>query len=147
MNTPLRRLCLILALWALAATLAGAFRLLAHLPPAGAGLLIAALVVCFYLALTRSAWLAGAPEALGTRGIVAVHLSRFVGIYFLWLHTQGRIAAEFAERAGWGDVVAAAGALVVILVPAGPAFRRTLAVWNWIGSARPPGSTSRAEAP
>ena len=134
MNTSLKRLSLILVLWALAATVAGAFRLLAHIPPAGAGILIACLVIAFYLAVTKSAFLDGAAAVLGARRIVAFHLGRFLGFYFLWLHVQGRIPVEFAQRAGWGDVLAAAGALALLMVP-GPAFARLLPVWNWIGLA------------
>ncbi|MEO5959525.1 MAG: hypothetical protein ABIR80_10435, partial [Opitutaceae bacterium] len=57
--------------------------------------------------------------------------------YFLWLHTQGRLPAEFAHRAGWGDIVAAAGALALLGVRERerPWFRRALVTWNIFGAA------------
>jgi hypothetical protein len=64
---------------------------------------------------------------------LAVDLGRFVGLYFLRLLAEGRLPAEFAERAGWGDVIAAAGALALIPWRDSPGFRRALAFWNWLG--------------
>jgi hypothetical protein len=62
-------------------------------------------------------------------------VGRFVGFYFLWLHAQGRLPAEFAHRAGWGDIIAAAGALILLFWPEGPGFRRALWIWNIVGLA------------
>lgn len=135
MNPSLRRLLFLLLLWGLAAAAAGAFHLLPHLPPAAAPLLIGGLTVGFSVALARVGWLRSAAGALGIRTILAVHLGRFVGFYFLWLHAQGRLPVEFAERAGWGDIVAAAGALALLVWPEGPGFRRALLWWNFIGAA------------
>jgi hypothetical protein len=45
------------------------------------------------------------------------------------------LPAEFAHRAGWGDVIAAAGALILLFWPEGPGFRRALWIWNIVGLA------------
>jgi hypothetical protein len=132
MNPPLIRLSLIVVLWGAAACVAGAYHLLAHLP--APGVLIAVMTAAFYLSVLRVPWLGEAFRSLGLRGILVFHLGRFLGFYFLWLHAQGRLPAEFAFRAGWGDVVAAGGALALLFPwQDGPPFRRALAVWNWIG--------------
>lgn len=128
-----RRLIWIIALWGLAAAAAGAVHLLARLPAPLVPLLIAGLVVGLNLILWRTEWLTPAVQSLGLRALLCCHLFRFVGFYFIWLQTQGRLPAEFAERAGWGDVVAAAGALGLLFWPPGPVFRRALGIWNWLG--------------
>lgn len=134
MKTSVSRLVLFLALWGGAATIAGGFQLLVHLPPVGAQLLIAGLTVTFSVALAAVGWLREAAAAVSVRTILGVHVFRFIGGYFLWLHAQGRLPAEFASRAGWGDIVAAAGALILLIWPDGPGFRRALPWWNLVGA-------------
>ena len=111
MNTSLGRLLLILAVWGLAAVAAGAVHLLVHAPPFMAPLLISGLTA----ALAAAAFSPGSPRqavrGIGTRAILRIHLLRFIGFYFIWLQTQGRLPQEFAQRAGWGDVIAAGGSM------------------------------------
>ena len=135
MTTSSQPLLVLLALWFLAAVGAGAFHLLQHLPPASAQLLIAGLTIGFSFALARLGGLKDAAAALSVRSLLAAHLVRFVGIYFLWLHAQGRLPVEFAQRAGWGDIVAASGALGLLFLPEGRGFRRALFWWNLFGAA------------
>ncbi|HYP17741.1 MAG TPA: hypothetical protein VEQ65_11070 [Opitutus sp.] len=134
-TSPVTRLLLLVGLWGLLATLAGAFRLFEQLPPAVVPVLVAALTVGFSTALARVDWLHLAATQLGVRAILSAHLVRFVGFYFLWLQAQGRLPAEFAQRAGWGDIAAASGALVLLLLPDGRSFRRLLLGWNFFGAA------------
>src|SRR5690606_13004418 len=59
-----------------------------------------------------------------------------VGVYFLLLARKGVLPGEFAYVAGWGDIVVALGALVVLMfaVPARTDQQRlVLLVWNTIG--------------
>ncbi len=135
MRASLLRLLVLLAVWGLAAAVAGALHLLARLPVFAGPLLIASLTAGFSVALTRVNGLKAAVLALSPRTILALHLIRFIGAYFLWLHTQGRMPAEFAHRAGWGDIVAAAGALGLLCWPEGASFRRILFWWNLVGAA------------
>ncbi len=135
MKTPVQKLLLLLAIWGLLATVAGAWHLLAHLPPVGAQLLIAGLALGFSVALARVGWLRAAVAALSVRTVLAAHLVRFIGIYFLWLHAQGRLPVEFAQRAGWGDIVAAGAALGLLFWPEGAGFRRALVAWNLFAAA------------
>ena len=135
MKNPVNRLLLLLLAWGLAATAAGAGHLLAHLPPVAVQLLIAGLTVGFSVALARLGWLETAAGRLSVRAILTVHLIRFIGIYFLWLHARGRMPVEFAQRAGWGDIAAAGAALGLLFWPEGPGFRRALFWWNLLGAA------------
>ena len=74
-------------------------------------------------------WLAG----LDVRRMVAVHLTRFIGIYFLILYGRGQLPYDFAVKGGWGDIVVAIGAVVLLVVPGLIARRGWLLAWNVFG--------------
>jgi hypothetical protein len=60
--------------------------------------------------------------------IIAVHVSRLAGGFFLLLHEEGRLANPFALIAGWGDIVSA-----VLAVPAAMMAYRAAAGWEkWV---------------
>ncbi len=69
------------------------------------------------------------------RVLTSVHVSRFVGVYFLLLAQRGTLAPAFALPAGWGDVAVATGALVLILSvkPRTASGRLYYSVWNIVG--------------
>lgn len=69
------------------------------------------------------------------RVLTAIHLSRFIGVYFLLLAHRGTLAPAFAIPAGWGDVAVAIGALVLILCvkPRTASGRFYYSVWNIVG--------------
>jgi hypothetical protein len=133
MKSSTQRLILLLLLWGVAASLAGATHLLAHLPLGFTPVLVALPAIALTTAALRPTWVRDAISRIDSRAIVAIHLIRFAGFYFLWLQTKGRLPIEFAQRAGWGDVIAASGALVLLFVPEGPAFRRAFVAWNAFG--------------
>ncbi|HSC09288.1 MAG TPA: hypothetical protein VLD59_20870 [Steroidobacteraceae bacterium] len=67
---------------------------------------------------------------------VLVHVGRILGIGFLVLHAQGRLAAPFAPVAGWGDIFIALTAVPVALLLAsrpGVASRNLALAWNTLG--------------
>ena len=74
--------------------------------------------------------------ALGIRALIAIHLLRFIGIYFLWLSSRGLIAADYGLLAGWGPLIVAVGAVVLLLAfrPEDPTGRQAILLWNIIGS-------------
>ena len=75
-------------------------------------------------------WLTG----VDLRGFVAFHLTRFVGLAFLIMYERGVLTGEFAITAGWGDIIAALGAVVLVLMPRNPmAHRSSLFAWNAFG--------------
>ena len=67
--------------------------------------------------------------------LVAVHLTRFVGFYFLFLYSRGQLPYDFAVLGGWGDIIVATAALLVILLAplVGKSGWIICLVWNLIG--------------
>lgn len=122
-------------LWLILAVVAGASgwlsRLGARLPLIALGLTLLLVIAGATLPGLRL-WLAG----LNLRQIVAFHLTRFVGIYFLVLYGRAELPYGFAVPGGWGDIAVATAALAfVLLVPDLAAARVWLLAWNVIGLA------------
>src|SRR5260221_377440 len=69
------------------------------------------------------------------RGPVAFHLTRFVGLYFLYLCGRGELARDFAVPAGYGDLAVAVLAIAVIATgsPTGSARYVLWRIWNLLG--------------
>jgi hypothetical protein len=132
MKTSVRRLTFLLLIWGVAAAIAGSVGLIAHLPSLVVPLCVLGMSVGLSIATARVGWLQDAIASIGVRTLLAANLVRFVGGYFVWLYAQGRLPLEFAMRAGWGDVVAAAGAAILLAWPKSPSFRPALLVWNVI---------------
>ncbi len=115
----------VLAAWlvlALVFTSAGGFQWV--FPPLIAGPLIAALLALY----ASSARFRSALGALRFEWLVAFHLTRFVGFYFLALHEQGRLPYDFAVIGGWGDIAVAAAAAGLLLIHARQ--RVPLGIWQ-----------------
>ncbi len=133
--TPLRVRIAIWA-WLIAALLVGHYGLLQRLPlPAVQGVLFAVtalLLVLYFKAAGLRAWI----DALDPRSLVLLHVTRFVGIYFLILYQRGELPYAFAVPGGWGDIGVASLALLVCFLPLPPAARhRALTIWNTLGFA------------
>jgi hypothetical protein len=90
-------------------------------------LVVAALVLALAMVRPLRSW------ALETdiRYLIALHLIRFVGFYFLFLYSLGELPYNFAVFGGWGDIAVAVLALVVIFFCA--KSRSALVVWNLLG--------------
>jgi hypothetical protein len=121
---------LALLIWFLVALAAGATGLVARLhPPLPQvvlfGLTILALVATVAVPSVK-AWV----RALPLESFVALHLSRFVGVYFLVLYGRGLLPFDFAVIGGWGDIVIATCALA-LLVLAQPMANRPKLVFAW----------------
>ena len=101
-------------------------------PPAIAAGLIAAGLVAYRVSGRVNGWV----RALPLGALVAIHLVRFVGAWFIVLYRRGELPFEFAVPGGWGDILAAAGAaaLLVGAIPARTRGRRAaVLVWNVLG--------------
>lgn len=123
-------------LWFGAAVAAGQFLWLQRLPPFGVPAVVlglTAIVLAAYFSLRPvRAW----ADAIDVRALVLLHVTRFVGVYFLILYQRGELPRAFAVPAGFGDIVVAIMALPVALAPVEPAVRqRALRIWNVVGLA------------
>jgi hypothetical protein len=129
------RVLLGVAAWLLLALLAGASGALADLRPPFPQAILVGLTLAL-LALVR-----GSPSlrtwalTVDIRALVLLHVTRFVGLYFLVLHARGMLPWAFAVPGGWGDVAVAAAALGVALgAPRRGAVGWALyAAWNLAG--------------
>lgn len=120
--------------WFVAALALVASGRLAALRPPGPQLILAGATVTLLLAgslIPRfRIWRAG----INLRQLVALHITRVVGIWFLVAYARGELPYAFAVPGGWGDIVVAAGALVLVLfVPNLVAQRTWLLAWNLLG--------------
>jgi hypothetical protein len=121
-------------LWLVVAIAVGFSGLLRHVRPPGPQIMIfgltGALVTAYWLSRSFRDWL----KALDLRAIVALHLTRYVGFYFLWLYGRGELPYRFAVPGGWGDVIVATGAAVILASWSGFGKRRpVLFIWNAYG--------------
>src|SRR4051812_38562023 len=105
----------IAAAWLLVAIALGASGALQALPPPSPQIIVAGLTITL-LAFWRvsaafRAWL----DAVDVRALVALHLTRFVGLSFLLLCRRGELPCGFAVPAGWGDITVATLAAVLLI--------------------------------
>lgn len=120
-------------LWLFCALAVGKLQLLAQVPTPVIPAIVLGLSGLLLLAYRTSDQLRPWVDGLDLRALVALHLTRFVGLYFLYLESHNRVPPVFFE-AGVGDVVVAVLALGVILAPLTPAVRlRVITIWNVIG--------------
>jgi hypothetical protein len=66
------------------------------------------------------------------RWLVLLHLTRFVGFYFFFLCSRGELPFAFAGPAGWGDIIVAALAILLLALSDARNWSM-LIVWNTIG--------------
>jgi hypothetical protein len=121
--------------WLLIATAFGAAGVMRSLPPAVTPLALLGLTAIVLAVAWRRAGFQAWLSTLDERWLVALHLTRFVGFYFLYLYGNGQLPYAFAVPAGWGDIAVAS--LAAILLVAGPprdARRRAAYImWNVLG--------------
>jgi len=121
--------------WLAVATVLGATGVLTALRPPAPPLVLFGLAAAVLGTAWRSrsfrAWL----SAVDIRWLVALHLTRFVGFYFLYLHARGQLPYAFAVPGGWGDVAVASLAVPLLLAgPPVPGWRRVAyTAWNVAG--------------
>ena len=124
----------VMLVWFVIACAAGVSGRVATLTPPQPQLVIAALSVV----LLVSGWVLPGMRAwlreVNLRGLVAFHVTRFVGIVFLMMSARGEMSAEWALPAGWGDIAVATGALLIVaLFPRPESHPDIVRLWNLIG--------------
>lgn len=120
--------------WLIVALVAGRLLWLQRLPmPAVQAILIGLtllLVACYRGSTGFRAW----ANAIPLRVVVLLHVTRFVGFYFISLYRQGQLPYAFAVPGGLGDIIVATLALVVVFAPLAQTTRhRAIFIWNVIG--------------
>ena len=124
-------------MWLLLALVLGASGLLRETRPPLPQILIvvltAVVLALFWTPTTFRRW----ALAVDLRGLVLIHVTRFVGIYFLVLYGRGELPWAFAVPGGWGDIAVAVTAIGVCLFahPARPMGRGAILAWNAFGFA------------
>jgi hypothetical protein len=122
--------------WLVVAIAVGASGVLATLGPPVPQLILLGLTAACLAVLVGVRRIRAWALAVDQRVLVAFHLSRFVGLYFLALYARGELPYAFAVVGGWGDIVVALLALGLLI--AGPATgwrRAAYAMWNALGLA------------
>ena len=101
------------------------------------GIAATAPIMASVLLRNRSATMRSLMATIPLTLLVAVHVSRLVGVIFFALHAAGRLPIYFAHSAGWGDIIVGIASVpLAILV-----YRRTrgwwslLLAWNCLGVA------------
>lgn len=120
--------------WFGAALAAGHFLWLQRVPPLAVPAIVLGLTGLLISGYLRIGLIRAWVDALDLRVLVLLHLTRFVGIYFLVLHQRGELPYAFAVPGGIGDIIVAAMALPVAFAPLEPATRRRVTrIWNVVG--------------
>ena len=93
--------------------------------------LVVLLLLLYWLSQSFRKWVL----SVNIKLLVALHLTRFVGFYFLFLYSRGQLPYDFAVLGGWGDIIVATAALLVILLATlvGKSGWIICLVWNLIG--------------
>ncbi len=126
-------LCL-LGAWFLAALGVGGAGALVDLRPPWPQAILVSLTLATLLSLYRIGPIHSWAIHVDPRRLVAFHLTRFVGIYFLVLYSRGELPYEFAVIGGWGDIIVAAAAIPLMLTgPLTSGRRRFYLIWNVVG--------------
>ncbi len=121
-------------IWFGAAVAAGQFLVLQRLPPfaiPGIILGLSGLILLLYFRVSAiRSWV----DSLDLRTLVLIHVTRFVGIYFLILFQRGELPRAFALPGGIGDIIVATMALPVAFAPFADRERhRAIVIWNVAG--------------
>jgi hypothetical protein len=124
-----------LGLWLVVAVLLGASGRLQALQPPLPQLTLLALTAGALWTTARVPAVRAWALSVDVRTLVAFHLTRFVGSYFLVLYGRGELPYAFAVPGGWGDILVASLALLLLLSGPPETARRLRAyvIWNVLG--------------
>ena len=121
--------------WLLVALVLGASGQVARWRPPVPQIVLVGLTALVLLAFVARPRFRGWLRALDLRWLVALHLTRFVGIYFLVVYYRdGALPRAFAVPGGWGDIIVATLALCLLVAGGRLEPRRLLVgLWNTLG--------------
>lgn len=125
---------LVIWLWFAAAIAVGWKLLLQRVPAPAVPVILLALTALLLSAYFRLTALRTWVDSLDPRYLVLLHVTRFVGVYFLLLYHRGELPYDFAVPGGIGDIFVATIALVLVFVPLAEAtLHRAIYIWNIVG--------------
>ena len=121
--------------WLLLAAALGAAGAVRASGPLGPPLMIVVLTGAVLVTVRRSPGFRNWLFVIDARWFLALHLTRFVGAYFLYLYARGVLPYAFAVPGGWGDIIVATlAALLLFSGPPRAGWRRSAyVVWNVLG--------------
>jgi hypothetical protein len=124
-------------LWLVVAVVAGGEGWLEALRPPAPQLVLLVLTAGALVVTARVPAVRAWAWSIDFRYLVGLHLARFVGAYFLVLYRRGELPYAFAVPGGWGDILVATLALVLLMwgPHTGSARRRAYRIWNLFGLA------------
>lgn len=102
-------------IWLAIALIAGATGMTSSMAPPAPQVILFGLVVVILLLFWKSPRFRLWNLESDIKLLVGVHLTRFIGFYFLYLYSLNRFPYDFAVLGGWGDIIVAAGAMFIIL--------------------------------
>src|SRR5215467_7523809 len=73
--------------------------------------------------------------ALPTKLLIGLNIARVVGILFLPLWMEGRLAGPFPFSAGWGDIITGVFAVPFLFAAIDAKHEGAIAAWNLFGTA------------
>ena len=126
------RVAIVLVAWGALAAAVGAAGLVAR-SPVPPPVILGGLVFAGIAAYWSSEAVRESVRAIPLAALVAIHLVRLVGAWFIVLYRRGELPFAFAVPGGWGDVLAAAGAAGILAgaIPARNRARRGVVLaWN-----------------
>lgn len=125
---------LALWLWFAAAIAGGYYLLLQRLTPIALPVIIAGLAALAFYLYFRLPGLRDWLDDINPLCLVQLHLTRFFGVYFIYLFYRGDLPYAFAVPAGIGELIVALFAVGLIAIPRDPPTQRHyLTRWNLIG--------------
>ena len=121
--------------WLAVTVVLGASGVFAQLRPPGPQIIVLALTIFVVTASITVPSVRSWVDSIPLRGLVGFHAMRFVGAVFLVLAARGVLSPVFAMRAGWGDITAAAGAVLLVVsgIPRSALHRWAYLAWNTFG--------------
>jgi hypothetical protein len=122
--------------WLAAALVVGATGAFAVLPPPWPQIIILAVTVAAIIVSTNVPTVRAWVDSIPMRGLLGFNAMRFIGgAAFVVLGARGSLSPIFAARAGWGDITAAAGAVLLLLSgsPRTTLHRWAYLAWNSFG--------------
>ncbi len=102
---------------------------------AGLGLSVILPIIALVMAVRKSTSLATALRETPLSSLIAMNALRILGVSFLLLRSEGRVASTFALSAGWGDIAVGFLAIPLAWVWARSTAKpyTALRLWNMLG--------------